>query len=155
MVAFGEHGLIDAAERRRALRLVAHELFHAWNVCSLRPAEFMLPDLENGSFTDLLWVAEGLTRYYEYVLPVRAGEMPVEDFLKNAPAVEDRFLAVPKVLGDGGGDGLEQVGFAAVEQEGDRKSADGKHTGRQHGARARIRPAQSGAAAARVAGHAA
>ena len=29
--------------------------------------------------------------------------MPVEDFLKNAPAVEDRFLAVPKVLGDGGG----------------------------------------------------
>ena len=28
---------------------------------------------------------------------------PVEEFLKNAPAVEDRFLAVPKVLGDGGG----------------------------------------------------
>jgi aspartyl-tRNA(Asn)/glutamyl-tRNA(Gln) amidotransferase subunit C len=29
--------------------------------------------------------------------------MPVEELLKNAPAVEDRFLAVPKVLGDGGG----------------------------------------------------
>ena len=29
--------------------------------------------------------------------------LPVEEFLKNAPAVEDRFLAVPKVLGDGGG----------------------------------------------------
>ena len=29
--------------------------------------------------------------------------MPVEDFLRNAPATEGRFLAVPKVLGDGGG----------------------------------------------------
>ncbi len=29
--------------------------------------------------------------------------MPVEDLLRNAPAVEGRFLAVPKVLGDGGG----------------------------------------------------
>jgi aspartyl/glutamyl-tRNA(Asn/Gln) amidotransferase C subunit len=29
--------------------------------------------------------------------------MPVEEFLKNAPAVVDRFLAVPKVLGEGGG----------------------------------------------------
>lgn len=29
--------------------------------------------------------------------------LPVEEFLKNAPAVQDRFLAVPKVLGDGGG----------------------------------------------------
>jgi aspartyl-tRNA(Asn)/glutamyl-tRNA(Gln) amidotransferase subunit C len=29
--------------------------------------------------------------------------MPIEDLLRNAPAVEGRFLAVPKVLGDGGG----------------------------------------------------
>jgi aspartyl/glutamyl-tRNA(Asn/Gln) amidotransferase C subunit len=29
--------------------------------------------------------------------------MPVEELLKNAPAVEDRYLAVPKVLGDRGG----------------------------------------------------
>jgi aspartyl-tRNA(Asn)/glutamyl-tRNA(Gln) amidotransferase subunit C len=29
--------------------------------------------------------------------------MPVEELLRNAPAVEGRYLAVPKVLGDGGG----------------------------------------------------
>ena len=29
--------------------------------------------------------------------------MPVEDLLKNAPVVEDRYLAGPKVLGEGGG----------------------------------------------------
>jgi aspartyl-tRNA(Asn)/glutamyl-tRNA(Gln) amidotransferase subunit C len=29
--------------------------------------------------------------------------MPVEELLKNAPSVVDRYLAVPKVLGEGGG----------------------------------------------------
>ena len=29
--------------------------------------------------------------------------MPLEDLLRNAPATEGRFLAVPKVLGEGGG----------------------------------------------------
>ena len=29
--------------------------------------------------------------------------MPVDEFLRNAPAVEGRYLAVPKVLGEGGG----------------------------------------------------
>jgi aspartyl-tRNA(Asn)/glutamyl-tRNA(Gln) amidotransferase subunit C len=29
--------------------------------------------------------------------------MPIEALLRNAPAVEGRFLAVPKVLGEGGG----------------------------------------------------
>ena len=29
--------------------------------------------------------------------------MAVDDLLRNAPAVEGRYLAVPKVLGDGGG----------------------------------------------------
>jgi Asp-tRNA(Asn)/Glu-tRNA(Gln) amidotransferase C subunit len=29
--------------------------------------------------------------------------MSIEEFLMNAPATEGRFLAVPKVLADGGG----------------------------------------------------
>ncbi|MHC5114252.1 MAG: Asp-tRNA(Asn)/Glu-tRNA(Gln) amidotransferase subunit GatC [Planctomycetota bacterium] len=33
---------------------------------------------------------------------VVAEPMPLEDLLRNAPAVEDRYLAVPKVLGDDG-----------------------------------------------------
>jgi aspartyl-tRNA(Asn)/glutamyl-tRNA(Gln) amidotransferase subunit C len=34
---------------------------------------------------------------------VPAPPMPVTDLLRNAPAVEGRFLAVPKVLADAGG----------------------------------------------------
>ncbi|MBI5495428.1 MAG: hypothetical protein HY904_10425 [Deltaproteobacteria bacterium] len=83
MVAFGELAFVDEAERRRALRLVAHELYHAWNVCALKPRELLRPDLEHGSFTDLLWVAEGITRYAEYLLLVGTGEMAPADFLSN------------------------------------------------------------------------
>jgi aspartyl/glutamyl-tRNA(Asn/Gln) amidotransferase C subunit len=34
---------------------------------------------------------------------VPAPSMPIDDLLRNAPAREARFLAVPKVLADGGG----------------------------------------------------
>jgi aspartyl-tRNA(Asn)/glutamyl-tRNA(Gln) amidotransferase subunit C len=34
---------------------------------------------------------------------VPTAAMPLADLLRNAPATEDRYLAVPKVLGDGGG----------------------------------------------------
>jgi len=33
---------------------------------------------------------------------VVAEALPLEELLRNAPAVEDRYLAVPKVLGDDG-----------------------------------------------------
>jgi aspartyl/glutamyl-tRNA(Asn/Gln) amidotransferase C subunit len=32
-----------------------------------------------------------------------ASAMPLEGLLRNAPAVQDRFLAVPKILEEGGG----------------------------------------------------
>ena len=37
LVGIGDGVFIDDEERRAAIRLVAHELFHAWNVCRLRP----------------------------------------------------------------------------------------------------------------------
>ncbi len=34
---------------------------------------------------------------------VPSAPMPIEHLLRNAPAIEGRYLAVPKVLADGGG----------------------------------------------------
>lgn len=42
-----------------------------------------------------------MTNRLDEDVPVAAS--PVEELLRNAPAAEGRFLAVPKVLGDGGG----------------------------------------------------
>lgn len=57
----------------RWLGLVSHELFHAWNVKRLRPAVLGPFDYEQEQYTTSLWVAEGLTSYYDDLLLVRGG----------------------------------------------------------------------------------
>jgi len=62
------------------LGLMAHEFFHTWNVKRFRPAAIDRYDYQDVNYTELLWVAEGLTSYYDQLLPVRAGVVPVADY---------------------------------------------------------------------------
>lgn len=55
------------------LNLVAHEFFHLWNVKRIKPDVLGPFDYSNENYTKLLWVAEGITSYYETVLMRRAG----------------------------------------------------------------------------------
>jgi predicted metalloprotease with PDZ domain len=58
---------------RRFLGLVSHEFFHTWNVKQLRPAGIHPYDYQRENYTDLLWVAEGTTSYYDDLTLARAG----------------------------------------------------------------------------------
>ena len=51
------------------LSLFAHEYFHTWNVKRFRPAPIARYDYEKPTIVDLLWAAEGLTSYYDLLLP--------------------------------------------------------------------------------------
>ncbi|MGB5926575.1 MAG: M61 family peptidase, partial [Cyclobacteriaceae bacterium] len=42
----------------------SHELFHAWNVCRLRPAELFPYDFSKEAYFDTGFIAEGVTTYY-------------------------------------------------------------------------------------------
>lgn len=70
----------DEERWRRFLGLMAHEFFHTWNVKRFRPATIDRYDYQGINFTELLWVAEGLTSYYDEILPVRAGLVSVEEY---------------------------------------------------------------------------
>jgi len=70
-------GLIDW------LGLAGHEFFHAWNVKRLRPVELGPFDYEREVYTESLWVAEGLTSYYDDLLIARAGLMRRDEYLKR------------------------------------------------------------------------
>jgi predicted metalloprotease with PDZ domain len=70
----------DAGVRSIAVRTCAHEFFHAWNVRRLRPAPLDDLDFERGSFTEGLWVAEGFTRYYEFLTCTRTGVYTPQQF---------------------------------------------------------------------------
>ncbi len=53
--------------------VTSHEIFHAWNVKRLRPAEMVPYDYSRPQPTTLLWVSEGVTDYYADVALVRGG----------------------------------------------------------------------------------
>ncbi|MEZ4472619.1 MAG: PDZ domain-containing protein [bacterium] len=71
----------DADDWQSWLRLVSHELFHAWNVKRLRPAELGPFDYDQAVYTRSLWIAEGITSYYDGLLLRRAGLADDDDLL--------------------------------------------------------------------------
>ena len=66
---------------RGFLTLVAHEFFHLWNVKRIRPDALGPFDYTKENYTRLLWVAEGLTSYYEDIIVRRANLVSVKDYL--------------------------------------------------------------------------
>jgi predicted metalloprotease with PDZ domain len=66
-------GFSTPDDRRGFHTLVAHEFFHLWNVKRIRPDALGPFDYTQENYTRLLWVAEGITSYYENVFVRRAG----------------------------------------------------------------------------------
>jgi predicted metalloprotease with PDZ domain len=65
------------------LGLCAHEYFHLWNVKRLRPAALGPFNYDKENYTHMLWVAEGITNYYDELIPARAGYIDDNRFLAN------------------------------------------------------------------------
>ncbi len=75
---------------RGFLLLVAHEFFHLWNVKRIRPDALGPFDYTRENYTRLLWVAEGVTDYYDRLTLRRAGLMSDQDYLRDmAKAIQD------------------------------------------------------------------
>ncbi|GGD53401.1 M61 family metallopeptidase [Lacimicrobium alkaliphilum] len=64
------------------LSLISHEYFHAWNVCRIKPEEFIKPDLGQETYTRQLWAYEGITSYYDDFSLFRCGLINFEQYLK-------------------------------------------------------------------------
>jgi predicted metalloprotease with PDZ domain len=71
----------------RFLSLVAHEYFHAWNVKRFRPEALGPFDYDVENYTPDLWVAEGITSYYDDLMTARAGFIDkIESYLTDRAA---------------------------------------------------------------------
>ncbi len=80
---------------KRFLGLVAHEYFHLFNVKRIRPVPLGPFDYENENYTKLLWVAEGTTSYYEWVLMRRAGLHSAKGVLSNEARIAESLEKQP------------------------------------------------------------
>ena len=84
-----EHGI------KRMDGLFCHEFFHLWNVKRVTPAPLAHLDYEREQYTNSLWIAEGITTYYEHLLLRRAKIYSVPEFLDNIADLINRYLATP------------------------------------------------------------
>lgn len=63
------------------LGLCSHEYFHSWLVKRIQPDVLVSPDLNQENYTELLWVFEGFTSYYDDLLLARAGIISTQEYL--------------------------------------------------------------------------
>ena len=82
-IGFSGGALNKPQERQRTYCFIAHEYFHHYNVKRIRPIALGPFDYDRENRTNMLWVSEGLTVYYEYMLVRRAGLMSGEDLLEH------------------------------------------------------------------------
>lgn len=65
------------------LGVSSHELFHAWNVKTIRPIEMQPYDYATENYSKLGYVCEGVTTYYGDYILFRSGVFNEEQYLKT------------------------------------------------------------------------
>ncbi len=80
---------------KRWLSFVAHEFFHLYNVKRIRPVALGPFDYDKENYTDMLWMSEGFTVYYEYLILNRAGLMTRDEALKELGSVIRNYENIP------------------------------------------------------------
>ncbi len=79
----------------RFIQLVAHEFFHLWNVKRIRPHVLEKFNYEQESYTTSLWFCEGVTSYYDLLIPLWAGIYDRKTYLASLSKDVTRFLTIP------------------------------------------------------------
>ena len=80
---------------RTFLGLASHEYFHAWNVKRIKPAVFDPYEWLQETHTDLLWIFEGFTSYYDDLMLRRAGLIDDKVYLSLVERTINRVAAGP------------------------------------------------------------
>lgn len=98
----------DESAYKRFLGLIAHEYFHLWNVKRVRPIQLGPFNYNEEVYTDMLWIAEGITSYYDDLTLYRIGKYELKDYLgiisgqinrlENTPGKEVMSLAHSSML---------------------------------------------------------
>jgi predicted metalloprotease with PDZ domain len=85
---------------KELLGVSCHELFHTWNIKSIRPAEMQPYDYSRENYFRTCFIAEGITTYYgEYLLARSHVRTPAQYF-------EELGTVLHKHYADAGGDNL-------------------------------------------------
>ena len=79
------------------LSMMIHEYFHAWNVKAIHDKALGPFDYQKEVYTELLWLHEGWTSYYDLMLMRRAGFWSEKQYLERIAKEVDDYLTNPSI----------------------------------------------------------
>ncbi|MCB9095045.1 MAG: PDZ domain-containing protein [Halobacteriovoraceae bacterium] len=76
------------------LALVAHEYFHTWNVKRIRPAELGPFNYTDENYTQMLWLAEGLTSFMDNYFVYKSGLCTGDEYWELIKADLNKYYKI-------------------------------------------------------------
>lgn len=89
--------MTDKSKVGRLLSLLCHEYFHLWNIKRIRPIELGPFNYTTENYTSMLWLAEGVTSYYDKLFHYRCGFCKEDEYLKSI--ANDQLTSLHRVQG--------------------------------------------------------
>ncbi|QOL24537.1 M61 family metallopeptidase [Thalassotalea sp. LPB0316] len=77
------------------LSTASHEFVHTWNVKQYRPEGLVPYDYQHENYSNLLWLSEGSTSYFQNQLLARADIMTTQEFLRDLAKRVNGYLRKP------------------------------------------------------------
>ncbi len=95
VLIYGRRSLATPKGKRKLLQLVAHEYLHQWNGRRLRPAPLWPIAYDGPVIVPTLWFVEGITSYYDLLLPQLAGLSSEAEVLSDLGEDLCRYFRTP------------------------------------------------------------
>lgn len=73
----------------------SHEFVHTWNVKAYRPAPLVPYDYQQENYTELFWIAEGSTSYFQDHLLLAADIMQADEYFERLAEDVERYYRKP------------------------------------------------------------
>lgn len=84
VITFGPaESLRDSGQMEELLGISCHELYHAWNVCRIRPSELLPYDFSKETYTKAGLILEGVTTYMGDLYLLKSGVYDLETYLRH------------------------------------------------------------------------
>jgi len=91
IITFGPaQSLSEPSKMEELLGVCSHELYHAWNVCRIRPTELLPYDFSKEVYTKAGWILEGVTTYMGDLYLLKSGVYSLEIYLRHLDKIINR-----------------------------------------------------------------
>jgi predicted metalloprotease with PDZ domain len=91
VITFGPaESLSDPEQMEELLGISCHELYHAWNVCRIRPKELLPYDFSKEAYSQAGLILEGVTTYMGDLYLLKSGVYDLPTYLKHLEKIISR-----------------------------------------------------------------